>query len=83
MSVVVTIEPPESVLPALEASSEGFAREMRRVAAVKRYEMGQVSQGKAAEIAGRSRGAFLMSLARFGVSPFQVSPDELEEELAE
>jgi predicted HTH domain antitoxin len=40
-------------------------------AAVKWYEMKQVSQGRAAEIAGLSRAEFIDSLGRFGVSPFQ------------
>jgi predicted HTH domain antitoxin len=49
-------------------------------AAVKWYEMGVLSQGKAAELAGLSRQEFLSSLSRFGVSPFQVTPDELRQE---
>jgi len=53
---------------------------MRLAAAVKWYELGLVSQGKAAEIAGVTRQAFIDSLARFQVSPFQVTPDELVQE---
>jgi len=41
------------------------------------YETGEVSQGRAAEIAGVSRAEFLDALARFGVTPFQVTDDEL------
>jgi len=53
---------------------------MRLASAVKWYEMGLVSQGKAAELAGVSRQEFLQSLARFNVSPFQETAEELAEE---
>jgi predicted HTH domain antitoxin len=48
---------------------------MRLAAAVKWYETGQVSQAKAAEIAGISRAEFLAALGRFGVTPFQLTAD--------
>ena len=47
-------------------------------AAVKWYEMGIISQEKAAEVAGISRADFIFSLARFVVSPFQYTADEME-----
>jgi len=47
---------------------------------MKWYEMGKASQSKAASLAGMSRQEFLSVLARFDVSPFQVTPDELESE---
>lgn len=78
----LSMEVPESVLAALRKSPEQFVREMRIAAAVKWYELGQISQGKAAEIAGLSRDEFLSALARFKVSPFQYTPAELNEELA-
>ena len=80
MSVEVVIELPEDVSSALGCMPEGFVSEMRLAAAVKWYELGLVSQGKAAEIAGVTRQAFIDSLARFQVSPFQVTPDELVQE---
>jgi predicted HTH domain antitoxin len=43
--------------------------------------MGVVSQEKAAEIAGLTRADFIFSLARFGVSPFQSTADEITEDL--
>jgi predicted HTH domain antitoxin len=50
-----------------------FGRELRLAAAVKWYELGRISQGKAAELAGLSRAEFVGQLRRFSVSPFQES----------
>ena len=78
--VQVTMEFPERVLAAVRQDPAGFARELRLVAAVKWYEMRQASQERAAEIAGLSRAEFLAALARFGVSPFQCSAEEVLQE---
>lgn len=77
MSVQVTIELPEEVFSALRSTPEHFVSEMRLASAVKWYELGMISQGKAAELAGISREAFIDSLARFNVSPFQETRNEL------
>ena len=82
MPAKVTIELPEGVFSILRASPEEFAQELRLAAAVKWYELGRISQSKAAQLAGLSRQAFLEALGRFEVSPFQVTPEELEEEAA-
>ena len=81
MSVVIMIDLPETVFSAIRKSPSEFAAEMRLAAAVKWYEMGVVSQEKAAEIAGQTRADFILSLARFGVSPFQSTADEVTEDL--
>ncbi len=81
MAVQITIDLPEEVLAALHTVPEKAAHELRLAAAVKWYEAGLLSQEKAAEVAGLSRAAFLASLGRFGVSPFQTTADELKAEV--
>lgn len=81
MSTRLTIEIPDDAFSILRTSPEAFARELRLAAAVKWYELGRISQGKAAELADLSRQEFVDALARFEVSPFQVTTQELEEEL--
>lgn len=72
---------PESAFSALRSSPDEFAQELLIAAVVKWYEVGMISQSKAAEIAGISRQAFLQALDRFEVSPFQTTPEELTEEV--
>ena len=79
-TVQLTLELPQDIFSALRQEPETFLKEMRLAAAVKWYETEQVSQAKAAEIAGLSRAEFLAALNRFGVTPFQVSADDLVRE---
>ena len=76
-TVQVSIELPREVFSALRQDPSNFVSEMRLAAAAKWYEMGLISQAKAAEIAGVSRAEFLTALMRFKVSPFQYDADEI------
>ncbi|MBO3457992.1 UPF0175 family protein [Aetokthonos hydrillicola Thurmond2011] len=78
----VSMEFPDSVFSALRKAPDEFAQEMRIAAAVKWYEIGEISQGKAAEIAGLNRAEFINILSRYKVSPFQYTNQELAEEIA-
>ncbi len=80
-TVEVSFELPRELLALTRQDADGFARELRLAAAVKWYEAGFVSQDKAAEVAGLSRAEFLTALARFDVSPFQYSADEITREV--
>jgi len=83
MAIQLTIELPEDVFSLLRTSPTEFVAELRLAPAVKWYELGMISQGKAAELTGVSRQKFLMALHRFKVSPFQVTPEELAREAAD
>lgn len=77
----VTLELPEDVFSALRRSPEEFGREMRLAAAIHWYERGEVSQEKAARIAGLDRSGFLAAVAREKVDVFQVDFGSLKKEL--
>ena len=79
----VSMQLPETVFSALRKTPDEFVKEMRIAAAVKWYELGEISQGKAAEIAGLTRAEFINALSRFKVSPFQYTAEELARELSD
>ncbi len=81
MQRTVEIPVSDDILAALRRDPEGYAAEIRLAAAAKLYELGRVSQGVAAQIAGLSRWDFMFALARFQVSPFQDTPESLKAEL--
>lgn len=78
----VPIQLPETVFSALRKNPDEFVQEMRIAAAVKWYELGQVSQSKAAEIAGLNRSEFINALSRYQVDFMQYTAEDLAEELA-
>jgi len=82
MSRQVVLDLPEEAFSALRCEPAELGREMRLAASVKWYELGKLSQAKAAEFAGLSRYEFIQALARFQVSPLQETIEEVAEGLA-
>ena len=78
----IAIDVPESVLLAEKTDERSFAREVRMLAAVKLYELGRLSSGRAAEFAGMPRVEFLLALERYRVFPLEAELAELEREHA-
>ena len=77
----VTISYPEELPQTLKLSDEEFAEEVRFLAAAKLYELGKTSSGKAAEIAGLERVAFLGKLGRYKVPAINLQAEEVTREI--
>lgn len=77
----VTIKYPEHLEDAVKLSKSELERELRLMAALKMFELGKLSSGKAAELAGMTRLEFLEACGQYGVSVFNYQPDEVMGEI--
>ena len=83
MTKTLQIELDDEIFLGMNQDPRELANEMRLAAAVKWYELGRISQGRAAQLAGLSRAEFIFSLTRFTVSPFQETADEIIQAIQE
>jgi predicted HTH domain antitoxin len=74
----IVIDVPEKILLAEKMDEKSFARELRLLAAIKLFELGRLSSGRASELAGMSRVEFLLTLGHYKVFPFESELDDLE-----
>lgn len=77
----VQLEIPEETLISLKVDLESFAQDLKMLAAVKLFELGKLSSGRAAQLAGVTRVEFLLALRRYQVSPFQMTPEDLHQDV--
>jgi len=71
------IDVPDSAFSALRQAPKELSACLRFMASAKLYEIGHLSQERAAELAGQSRQEFLSCLSRLEVSPFQGVEDDI------
>lgn len=77
----VTFSIPDEILLAMKATPEGLASRIRLAAAIKLYEIGQLSSGAAAQLAGVPKPYFLSRLGDYNVNTFDLSEEELIHDL--
>lgn len=78
----IQIELPESVLVSTGQSAEEFIREAKFLLALKLFELGRMSSGRAAELCAMPRLDFLLLAGRMGVPVADLDEDEMEREFA-
>jgi len=75
------IKYPSGFEHAVHMTKEEIEHHIRLMAALKMFELGKISSGRAAELAGMSRVEFFEACGRYRVSPFNYTDEEVEEEV--
>lgn len=76
----VELEVPDEALDALRLTPQALSEELRLAAAMKLYELGRLSSGAAAALAGIPRVVLLARLGEYGVKTLRLSEDDLRQE---
>ncbi len=82
MKRTLTIDYGDEVLLALGYSPRQFREEAKILVAVKLYELGRLSSGAAAKLAGIPKPLFLMKLTDYDVDAFHLTGEDLQQDLA-
>ena len=72
---------PDNLDMAAQLTPEELEAQIRLMAALKMFELGKLSSGKAAELAGLTRVEFLEMCGRYHVPVFNYPPEEMADEL--
>jgi predicted HTH domain antitoxin len=75
------IKYPKGFEYAIHMTKDEMEQYIRLMAALKMFELGKISSGKAAELAGMSRVEFLETCGKYRVSTFNYPDDEAVEEI--
>jgi predicted HTH domain antitoxin len=76
----IMLSVPDEALSAMKMTPEQFGGELRLAGAVKLYELGRLSSGAAAQVAGIPRTLFLTKLADFGVDTLRMTEEDFRQE---
>lgn len=79
----ILLELPVDTLALPAASPEELAREAKFMLALKLFEIGRLSSGKAGSLCGMGRVEFLLAAGRAGVPVVALDEDEMNAEFAE
>jgi predicted HTH domain antitoxin len=80
-SKTIDVSVPEGFEETISTTKEEVEDQVRLMAALKMFELGKLSSGHAAQLAGRTRAEFLEACGRYRVSVFNYSPENAGEEL--
>ena len=72
---------PDDLAQAVQLTADELSAQLCLMAALKMFELGKLSSGKAAELAGLSRGEFFEACGRYRVSIYNYPDEEIEAEL--
>lgn len=78
---MLTIDYPQGLEHAVSTTRQELEAQIRLMAALKMFELGKLSSGKAAQLAGLSRVAFLEVCGRYQVSIINYSDEDIEHEI--
>lgn len=82
MALPITLNLPDDALAVLRLDRTDFAEALKQAAVCKWYELGRVSQSRAAELLGVSRARLFEILAAHEVVPLQATAEELSDEVS-
>jgi hypothetical protein len=77
----IVVEYPEELPGLLKITEEQFVAEVRFLAAAKLFELGKLSSGKAAVMAGFGRVEFLHKLGAYGFHAINLHDEQIDAEL--
>lgn len=80
---VIQINLPENVLISTGQSREEFVREAKYFVALKLFELGRLSSGRAAALCEVPRVEFLLRAGQAGIALADLEGDELDREFAD
>ena len=81
MEDLVTVHVPTKIRTALNRTPEELGRDLRLYAALMLFQLGKLSAGMAAEMAGVPKVMFFDLCADYGIPISQITPDALRREV--